>query len=271
MALRSLLERYALEEIFASFDWKNREYALAKSYLQVIKRAALVGDVDTVSDFCGKFIKCRPYPDANPELILDLPSLQEGIREKIQAILPRHVWRRARMTADKKKGRSYREKYRLALFMKNWNRLSEVEKRFLELVKKIEGKEKYRDLLLKSFLSLGDIYKEQNRKAGEIYYKKGIKMLETKGAETDKERYRIASLCVKADQLEKAGRLFKELAGDAENKILLAGVYFHLGEIALLEKKYAEAKSNFKECLALNASHQKAREYLKGAHLNDGL
>jgi glycosyltransferase involved in cell wall biosynthesis len=262
MAFRRLLERYTMEELFASLNWKNHEFALATSYLKVVERAARLNDFHTMKMFFNKFLACKPYAHTDTELLLLLPVLDKDTAGHLHAMIPPDRLRRTQSAMEHKIGRSFREKFRLALYFLEGKRYPDAEKRFLRLVKQIRGKQKYRDLLLASYLHLADMYHEQGKDTRPAYYGKAVEILEARGARTGEERYRIASLCKKANQFPKAGRIFRELAGDHRNKTLFPGIYFHLGEIALLEKENAIARIHFKTCLALNPAHKKAREYL---------
>jgi hypothetical protein len=82
------------------------------------------------------------------------------------------------------------------------------------------------------------------------------------------DKYGMASQLKRAGNLREAGELFESLLTDnAVNSKILAGVYFHLGEIDIFQDKYERAKVFFRECLQLNPHHRKAGKYfdfLKG-------
>lgn len=82
------------------------------------------------------------------------------------------------------------------------------------------------------------------------------------------ERYKIASLNKKVGNLERSRTCFLQLErllsnGKKDQKALLTGVYFHLGEVYHLKSDKDKARFYLDRCLQLNPLHQKAAQYLK--------
>jgi len=75
--------------------------------------------------------------------------------------------------------------------------------------------------------------------------------------------YRVASLYQSAKDYERSEKLFKQLIKQADNKTLISGAYFHLGEIAYVSGNYKKAMSHFSKCLVLNPDHKKAEKHIK--------
>jgi glycosyltransferase involved in cell wall biosynthesis len=80
------------------------------------------------------------------------------------------------------------------------------------------------------------------------------------------EKYRIASLHKRLGNLDLAGRKLIALAASLQEKKkyahLLAGAYFHLGEINVFKQEYAKARERFNHCLEIIPGHKKARQYV---------
>ena len=80
------------------------------------------------------------------------------------------------------------------------------------------------------------------------------------------EKYRIASLHKRLGDLGQAKRKFTALAASLKEKKkyahLLAGAYFHLGELEVAVKDYTAARERFNHCLELIPGHKKARQYI---------
>jgi tetratricopeptide (TPR) repeat protein len=106
---------------------------------------------------------------------------------------------------------------------------------------------------------------------GSILYHAKLMLPELKG-KTAIEKYGIASLNKKLGNLDRAREIFEKMAAAMEGKkkynSLLPGIYFHLGEIDRLEKKYEAAKTMFERCIEIQPNHKKAARYLN-ENLND--
>lgn len=79
--------------------------------------------------------------------------------------------------------------------------------------------------------------------------------------ETDE--YRIASLMQKVCCYGDALKEFKGLIKKSQDKIILSGSFFHIGEIYYRQKKWMKSRVSFLKCLEVNSEHQKAAIYLK--------
>jgi tetratricopeptide (TPR) repeat protein len=79
--------------------------------------------------------------------------------------------------------------------------------------------------------------------------------------------YRVGSLYQKAGKNLLAISWFQRALSITESKDVHAGVCFHLGEIALRQKKYSDALRSLERCLKLNPLHEKARLLRKKARL----
>ncbi len=90
-----------------------------------------------------------------------------------------------------------------------------------------------------------------------------VKTFSAKKKKRPYDFYLMASIFQKIKEYKKAKRLFKKVVSETKEKTLIAGAYFHLGEIALSEGRKKEAKEHFEKCLTVNPSHKKALEYLK--------
>lgn len=75
------------------------------------------------------------------------------------------------------------------------------------------------------------------------------------------EKYGIASVYKRLHQYDESKRLFEEIAvsGDVEK---FPGLWFHLGEMALIHNQKKTAEQYFKKCLKSCPDHQKALNFL---------
>jgi len=82
--------------------------------------------------------------------------------------------------------------------------------------------------------------------------------------------YRIASLYKRLGEYEKAGEIFTEEINKKRNTdlVLIAGCYFHLGEMAFNKNRIKEAAHFFSLCIKANPNHQKAKEYLENKKIS---
>ncbi|MCP4154100.1 MAG: tetratricopeptide repeat protein [bacterium] len=120
----------------------------------------------------------------------------------------------------------------------------------------------YTESVSASYIYLGEIEETLNSGRSDYYYKKGIEVLKKREKKSHLETYRLASLYKKTKQYKEAIRLFKQLTRRYPLYTLLAGAFFHLGELYLFEKK-KEAKEMFEKCLSVMPEHSKAKEYLE--------
>lgn len=142
----------------------------------------------------------------------------------------------------------------------NEGKLEESRHSFLEILK-IEKAPMYYRWHSLFFAAL--IAKRQNKKRWKTHYKKGIELLKKQRIRSELERYNIASFLKSFDNYPEAVKIFKKLAAGARETHLRAGACFHLGEMAMEQNKYHEAKNMFEKTLTLNPTHKKAGDYLK--------
>jgi len=79
---------------------------------------------------------------------------------------------------------------------------------------------------------------------------------------TDANIYRFASVLKKMEKWEEAREYFEKLQRPGVESKLMPGVYFHLGEILIINGEREKALEHFKMCLTLNPEHNKARQYI---------
>ncbi len=79
----------------------------------------------------------------------------------------------------------------------------------------------------------------------------------------DKDSYRIASLFKRSGKNDSAVRWFHRILKTTDSESIRAGVFFHLGEMAFLQKDTSRAGDFFKKCLKRNPQHLKARTLLE--------
>jgi glycosyltransferase involved in cell wall biosynthesis len=91
--------------------------------------------------------------------------------------------------------------------------------------------------------------------------------LQTTIGKTYEDKYTIASLHKRLGNLEPAGKAFAKLAKALQRTDkypqLLAGVYFHLGELRFWEKEFTAARQMFAKCIRLRPDHGSAARYLQ--------
>ncbi len=147
-----------------------------------------------------------------------------------------------------------------------WWRLGET---FVELEMWEKGREWYIELLriqdmncsqrieIMAMLSIIDEHLERNNWRNWLEC-----MAETEATYeclADTDAYRIASLFKRASRHNLASEWFNRALEMARSDSLRAGVYFHLGELALWQKNSCRARELFSRCLNLNPQHIKAR------------
>lgn len=153
----------------------------------------------------------------------------------------------------------YRHWLGTALF--NEGKLEESRNTFLKILKIEKAPLYYRRHSL-FFAALAR--KRQCKKGWKTHYKKGMEILKKQRFKSELEKYNIASLLKSLENYPEAENIFKKLAAGSKETHLRAGACFHLGEMAREQKDFPRAKTMFEKTLALNPSHQKAKEYLEG-------
>jgi tetratricopeptide (TPR) repeat protein len=101
-------------------------------------------------------------------------------------------------------------------------------------------------------------------KTRDRYFREALKRLLAKKRKTCMDIYRIASLYKSLNRLDPAEKWFKKVLDMVtENRNLIGGVYFHLGEIRYFQQDFPQAEEDFKTCLQWNPHHKKAGRYLR--------
>lgn len=114
-----------------------------------------------------------------------------------------------------------------------------------------------------AFSYLGDIHKAAGRRNWRFYYRQSLELAAGKQENTITGMYRVASLYKRLDDFFNAERWFEKVARETSKESVLAGVYFHLGEIALKQQKKAKAGNYLRRCLAFDNHHKKAKELMQ--------
>jgi TolA-binding protein len=105
------------------------------------------------------------------------------------------------------------------------------------------------------------------------YYGKAVRILRRKKNPTPRERYRLASLEKLLRNYSRAVEIFQSfISGTAGGvgRTMVAGAYFHLGEMALEQTGMKDAENYFLKCLEVGGGHVKAREYLSKLEADRG-
>lgn len=89
-----------------------------------------------------------------------------------------------------------------------------------------------------------------------------IRLLEAIRGKNELENYQLASLYKRQEMHGKAKRIFEKLT-ESRDKIIKAGAYFHLGEMALRAGRQEEAVRAFRNTVRYNPYHFKAENYLE--------
>jgi glycosyltransferase involved in cell wall biosynthesis len=112
-----------------------------------------------------------------------------------------------------------------------------------------------------ALILIGDIQKRTKGKNWKPSFKSAIKFFEEKESKSLPDLYKMASLYKRLNDLPKSEEVFLSLMSKISNSETLSGIYFHMGEIAYMNTDDKKAYNYFKECLELNPSHLKAKEY----------
>lgn len=120
----------------------------------------------------------------------------------------------------------------------------------------------------KSFLSLayyylGEIAPLINQKDQEYFFRQSMKWIRARREKTDYDIYRLASLYKRLNRLGQAKRLFLRLLNAPLQYQYAGGVYFHLGEICYIEKRYEDAVMLLEKCLDIIPDHIQAKRLRK--------
>lgn len=143
-------------------------------------------------------------------------------------------------------------------------RLGKLEASKKALEKIIRMRKPTANIVFQAYYHLALAVGEQEKKKRERYLNAALKVLLVKRGKTHVDIYRIASLYKSINRLELAERWFgKVLDGGSVDRGILAGVYFHLGEVRYFKQEFEGAAKNFKTCLQWNPGHKKADEYLR--------
>ena len=102
------------------------------------------------------------------------------------------------------------------------------------------------------------------------WFGKAADILAAHAGQSDIESYRIGSLYKRMGKVDSATEWFLKTLEIAKNDLLKAGVYYHLGEMALSQEERSAAKNYFRQCLQLNPKHDKARGLLGESIGNQG-
>jgi TolA-binding protein len=140
------------------------------------------------------------------------------------------------------------------------NNLEESQTYFKQLLQQKKVKPGY---LAEAHFFLGEIQRRQGKKNFRAYYSQSLPFLLYKKGKSGKDLYFIASLYKRLGDSSKAKQWFQKILKSNKGTYLHPGVYFHLGEISYLEKRYKSANTYFLKCRALNPLHQKCREFLE--------
>lgn len=109
---------------------------------------------------------------------------------------------------------------------------------------------------------LSELYEKTSPDKHSIHQNKAIELLISKNIKSPDEHYSLASLHKKNRNLEFALKEFKKILLQKDTHGMQAGIYFHIGEIYFWKEKWTLAYQHLTNCLNLNPSHTKARQYL---------
>ncbi|MBN2143429.1 MAG: tetratricopeptide repeat protein, partial [Candidatus Aureabacteria bacterium] len=123
-------------------------------------------------------------------------------------------------------------------------------------------------LAQRAYLYLGHISRDLNDQSWAAYYQKAIELLVRNKNASVEDIYQTGSLYKKIGQHDQAQIWFVKTLLKTRDPLIRAGVYFHLGEMALQLDRRNNALSYFKKCRRLNPGHQKAGEYLSNLSLD---
>lgn len=128
----------------------------------------------------------------------------------------------------------------------------------------LQEKQKHsKELAHEGVILLADLYvKNQDYTQGKMWVKRAIGILQDKNDKTDEETYKLASYLKLVGKNEEARVLFEWLVGRVDDSRLRCATCFHLGEIYYDLAQYREASESLQQCIALNPTHRKAKEYL---------
>jgi tetratricopeptide (TPR) repeat protein len=164
----------------------------------------------------------------------------------------------------RKKRKTPREIFNISKLLEETGRFKEAEiwlKKILRL--KID-----RAVLFEAYCKIGDLRGGDNRGSANKWYKKGLKLIDNSWEKRNLDLYRIGSLFKKDGQLQQAEEYYRLLLRKELSKSMKSGVYFHLGELCILQKRPVEAEHYLKLCLEWEKKHRKASEYLRELEKN---
>ncbi len=136
-----------------------------------------------------------------------------------------------------------------------------IENAFKEL--KEENKKKFIEKKFYRFYNDALRYKVEGNKRWKSKLEEAIAVLTESKISDAVFDYRVASLYKMLGNLETSKKIFKGLLKKRISKKLLAGVFFHLGEINFLEGNLEKSKNFLQKTISLEPSYKKANEYLK--------
>jgi tetratricopeptide (TPR) repeat protein len=113
-------------------------------------------------------------------------------------------------------------------------------------------------------VSLGDIARKLGRRGAEKWYRRALELCFNEPTLPDWKIYRAGSAYRKMGKDDLALPYFRKLAETAGlARYLVAGTFFHLGEILRKQGDARGARRCFRKCLAREPAHRKAKEYLE--------
>ncbi len=101
-----------------------------------------------------------------------------------------------------------------------------------------------------------------DRKVRDYYLNKAVDLLNSKNNLLPLDLYRLASSYKKLGEYEKAEKIFLNLLKSNNSLNIIAGVYFHLGEIEYFRGNRKKAIKYFIKCTKINNNFFKAIEYI---------
>jgi FkbM family methyltransferase len=142
-------------------------------------------------------------------------------------------------------------------------RLGKYEESKKNLEKAIKNRNPSPEILFQAYFHLALISRYQKKKTLNHYFKEALKVLLIKKGKNTLDIYRVASVYKSMNRLDLAEKWFKKLLGMSVDHLqIIAGVYYHLGEIQYFKQNWPGAKEYFKKCFELNPGHKKAAKYL---------
>lgn len=143
-------------------------------------------------------------------------------------------------------------------------RLGKLETSKKALEKIIRMRKPAANIVFQAYYHLALAAGEQEKKKRERFLNEALKVLLVKRGKTHVDIYRIASLYKSINRLDLAEKWFGKVLNTAmEDRDMLRGVYFHLGEISYFRQEFRRAVGYFKKCLESDAGHKKAVKYLE--------